>query len=508
MQQTDWNTLLPLLTVVTTAGFVLVLAMVGRVGQLKRGIGPAAALVSIIGLGLSAWMTAWQWHSFGGGFDSGAFHGLLRVDRFAIFINLLLAGGAILSIMLSWKLTEELKSFAGEYYALLVLATFGMMVMVSTTDLVVLLVGLETMSLAIYVLVGFRRDDQRGSEAAMKYFLMGAFASGFLVYGIALTYGATQSTRMEQLAGVLAGGGELAGTGKMALLGMGLVLVGMFFKISAVPFHMWVPDAYEGAPLPITAYMAVAVKAAAFAVLARLLVMGFQPLSQLWLPILWALAAATMTIGNLAAIFQSSIKRMLAYSSIAHAGYLLVALASLSPEPGIAAQERVLLSLLYYLVVYSLMNVGAFGVLIYLERSGRTMDTLEQIRGTGYRYPLLGAVMAVFMFSLAGIPPTGGFMGKFYIFTAAIDRGLPSLVWLAVIGVLNSAVSVYYYLRVTVQMFMQEHDKSLPELSFSAPLAIALTVCVLGIFYLGISPTGLLEAAGRVVEQAAGLVIR
>ena len=503
MQQTDWNTVLPLLTVVTTAGFIMVLGMIGRVGQISRGIEPAAALLGVLGLALSACMTAWQWYSFPLGFDPGAFNSLLRVDRFALFFNLLLAGGAILSILLSARLADGIKSFICEYYALLVLATFGMMVMVSTTDLVVMLVGLETMSLAVYVLVGIRREDRRGSEAALKYFLIGAFASGFLIYGIALTYGVAESTRMEQLAGMLSGGGSIAGAGKMALIAVGLVLVGLFFKISAVPFHMWVPDAYEGAPLPITAFMAVAVKAAAFAVLVRLLTVGFQPLAQHWLPILYALAVVTMCLGNLAAIFQTSIKRMLAYSSIAHAGYLLVALASLSPEPGIEGQAQVLLSMLYYLVVYTLMNVGAFGVLVYLERSGDPMETLEQVRGTGYRYPLLGAAMAVFMFSLAGIPPTGGFMGKFYIFTAAIDRGL---VWLAVIGVLNSAVSVYYYLRVTVQMYMRESEKTLPEIPFSAPLMLALAVCVLGIFYLGINPADLLDAAGRAVEQTASLI--
>jgi NADH-quinone oxidoreductase subunit N len=501
MQQTDWNTVFPLLTVATTAGFVLILSMIGRIGRGRRNIGSAAAILSVLGLALSACMSYWQWCSFPRGFDPGAFNGLLRVDRFSIFISLLLACGAALSIMLSGRLVKSLQTFAGEYYALVVLAAFGMMVMVSTTDLVVLLIGLETMSLAVYVLVGIRREDPRGIEAAMKYFLIGAFASGFLIYGIALTYGVTESTRMEQLAEVFASGAKLAGQGKLALAALGLVLVGMFFKVSAVPFHMWVPDAYEGAPLPITAYMAVAVKAAAFAVLVRLLVIGFHPLAQHWLPILWVLAAVTMSLGNLAAIFQGSIKRMLAYSSIAHAGYLLVALASLSPEPGMAVQQRALVSVLYYLVVYTLMNVGAFGVLVYLEHSGRPMDTLEQVRGTGYGYPLLGAAMAVFMFSLAGIPPTGGFMGKFYIFTAAIDRGL---IWLAVIGVLNSAVSAYYYLRVTVQMYMRESETSLPEIPFSAPLVVALAACILGIFYLGVSPSDLLEFAGKAVQQSAG----
>ncbi|MEA2063195.1 MAG: NADH-quinone oxidoreductase subunit N [Gemmatimonadota bacterium] len=499
MQPSDWNTLFPLLTVVTTAGFVLALAVIGHLGRLGRAAGWAAAGISVLGLAFSAWMTWCQWCNIPTGGAWEGFGGLLRVDRFTCLVNLLILGGALLSVLVSSSLADNLKSFACEYFALLVLAVFGMMVMVGTTDLVVLLVGLETMSLAVYVLVGIRRDDKRDVEAALKYFLIGAFASGFLIYGIALMYGDSGSTRLEEIAHVLTSGG--GGAGKLILAAMGLVLVGLFFKVSAVPFHMWVPDAYEGAPLPITAFMAVAVKAAAFAVLVRVLLVGFLPLAELWLPVLWTLAVVTMTLGNLAAIFQGNIKRMLAYSSIAHAGYLLVALASLAPEPGILAQQETLVSVLYYLVVYTLMNFGAFGVLIYLERGGSPMETLEQVRGTGFRYPVLGAAMALFMFSLAGIPPTGGFMGKFYVFSAAV-RG--DLVLLAVLGVLNSAVSVYYYLRVTVQMYMRESSDEdvnggtpLPQLSFSLPMFLALSFCVIGVLYLGVQPSSLLEAAGR-----------
>jgi NADH-quinone oxidoreductase subunit N len=282
----------------------------------------------------------------------------------------------------------------------------------------------------------------------------------------------------------------------MTLAALGLVLVGFLFKIAAVPFHMWVPDAYEGAPTPITAYMAVAVKAAAFGVLIRLLIVGFPSLSSYWLPMMWTLSVATMTLGNLAAVFQGNIKRMLAYSSIAHAGYLLVGLASLGPLSSLPGDDRALISVLYYLVVYLVMNVGAFGVLIYLGSSGRQMETLEQVRGSGFRYPVLGAAMALFMFSLAGIPPTGGFLAKFYVFSAAINQGLVSL---AVIGVLNSAVSVYYYLRVIVEMYMQESSGETPAISFSLPLFLALAVSAWGVLQLGVLPSTLLEAAGKAV---------
>ncbi|MEA1996866.1 MAG: NADH-quinone oxidoreductase subunit N [Gemmatimonadota bacterium] len=497
----DWNLLLPQATLVTTAFLLLLMAVFSRTGPWRQrtadsrrrmSVGSAAgwgALLSLLGLAVCAYMTAHQWGNVAASFGS-----LLRLDPFATFMNLLIIAGAILCVLLSVAEAGGLGSVAGEYYALIIFATLGMVAMVAAADLIVVFVALETMSLAIYILVCCKRGDSQGSEAALKYFLMGAFASGFLIYGISLLYGATGTTNFSRIAADLEGGSA----GGLTLVALGLVLTGFLFKIAAVPFHMWVPDAYEGAPTPITAFMAVAVKAAAFGVLMRLLTVGLMPLSEYWLPAMWTLSIATMTVGNLAAVFQGNIKRMLAYSSVAHAGYLLVALASLGPgaSSGGPGDELALISILFYLVVYTLMNAGAFGVLIYLGTTGRRMETLEQVRGAGFRHPLTGAAMAVFMFSLAGIPPTGGFLGKFYIFSAAIHQGLIAL---AVIGVLNSAVSVYYYLRVIVQMYMRESDESLPAVPFSLTLTLALAVSVLGVLLLGVAPAGLLDVAGRAV---------
>ena len=487
----NWNALLPQIVVVSTAAFLLLLGLAYRLRTSGNNPGLTGAVLAVVGLLVSAYMTASQWDIV----DSG-FGGLLRVEPFSTFFNLLLLGGAVFCILLSTREVHHLRKMAAEYYALVVLAVFGMMVMVSTADLLVVFVGLETMSMAVYILVGSRRKELASNEASLKYFLIGAFASGFLIYGIALLYGVTGSTHLEVIAQQLQALSDGEGMNTLALAALGLVLIGFLFKIAAVPFHMWVPDAYEGAPTPITAYMAVAVKAAAFGVLIRFLTLGVMPLSEYWLPLMWTLSVVTMTVGNLAAVFQGNIKRMLAYSSIAHAGYLLVALASINPQTVSAGDDQALHSILFYLVIYTLMNVGAFGVLVYLGRTGKPMETLDQVRGAGFRYPLVGAAMAVFMFSLVGIPPTGGFLGKFYIFSAAIHQGQISL---AVIGVLNSAVSVYYYLRVLVQMYMHEQPEPLPAISFSVPLSFAIAVSVWGVLQFGVTPSALLEAAGRAV---------
>lgn len=481
------NALLPQVAVLTAALFLLVLALICKL----RGSGGCASIpgawLGLIGLGVAGYMTLWQWDTVGSGFG-----GMLIVDPFSTFFNLMILGGAALAVLLSLRDAGRLGSIAGEYYALLVLAALGMMVMVSAGDLIVLFLGLEIMSLAVYILVGVNRDNQKNVEGALKYFLIGSFAAAFLVYGIALLYGVAGTTRFDGIAAALSAGP----VEPLALVGLGLVLAGLLFKVAAVPFHMWAPDAYQAAPTPVTAYMAVAVKAAAFGVLMRLLMTGLLPLADYWLPLFWSLSVVTMTVGNLAAVFQGNLKRMLAYSSIAHAGYLMVALAALDPSSPPAGGDKALYSVLFYLAVYTLMNIGAFGALIYLGRGGRPSETLDDIRGTGFRYPLVGAAMAVFMFSLAGIPPTGGFIAKFYVFGAAVDRGLISL---AVIGVLNSAVSVYYYLRVTVQMYMRESEQELPALGFSLSLFVAILFSAAGVLHLGMRPAFLIEAARRAV---------
>jgi len=487
----NWNSFLPGVTVLVTALFLLVLSLAFRL----RGVtGPPAAVagmwVSLIGLGVAVWMSLCQWDTL-----SAAFDGMLILDPFSTFLSLLILGGAAFTVLLSQSQAGSLRQVTGEYYALVALAALGMLALVSAGDLIVLFLGLELMSLAVYILVGIDRGSLRNTEGAIKYFLIGSFAAAFLLYGIALLYGATGTTRYEGIAEALAG----APPALITLAGLGLILVGLFFKVAAVPFHMWAPDAYEGAPTPVTAFMAVAVKAAAFGALARLMTTALMPLAGWWLPVLWSVSVATMTLGNLAAVFQGNLKRMLAYSSIAHAGYLLAALTSLDPFAASPADDKALLSILFYLAVYTLMNVGAFGVLIYLGRRGAKAETLEDIRGTGWRYPLAGLAMAVFMFSLAGIPPTGGFMAKFYVFSAVVERGLVSL---AVIGVLNSAVSVYYYLRVTVQMYMRDSEagaEAMPALGRPLALGLAVLAALAGVLYLGVSPAGLLEAARQAV---------
>jgi NADH-quinone oxidoreductase subunit N len=481
----SWNLLLPQMVLLSAALFLLLLAVIYRAGNSSRGPSTAGAILSLLGLGVATFMTYAQCETV-----AGTFGGMLRIDPFSTYFNILIMGGAALCVLLSVREAGRLKAVAGEYYALLVFSVLGMVVMVSAADLLVIFIGLETMSLAVYILVGIGRDSENGAEGALKYFLIGAFASAFMIYGIALLLGITGSTRLD----VIASGLNLADGGALQLVAVSLVLVGFLFKIAAVPFHMWAPDAYQGAPTPITAFMAVAVKAAAFAVLLRVLNVSLLPLADYWLPVMWTLAVLTMTVGNLAAIFQGNIKRMLAYSSIAHAGYLLVALASIDPAAGV--EDPAVAAVLFYLAVYTLMNVGAFGVIIYLGSGGRQMETLEQVKGAGFRYPILGVAMAVFMFSLAGIPPTGGFLGKFYVFSSAINRGLISL---AIIGVLNSAASAYYYIRVTVQMYMRESDEQLPALPFSLPLAAALLIALYGVLHLGILPSDLLAVADRAV---------
>jgi NADH-quinone oxidoreductase subunit N len=333
---------------------------------------------------------------------------------------------------------------AGAYYALLLLATAGMTAMTTASDFMTIFLALEIFSLALYILVGFNRRDARSGEASLKYFLLGAFASGFFLYGIALIYAATGTTNLDAITmGILPQSRSLP-FAPLLPVGMGLLLVGFGFKVALVPFHMWTPDAYQGAPTPVTAFMSVATKTAAFAALIRVLA-AVASHDRPWLTALAALAVLTMTLGNLAALRQTSLKRMLAYSSIAHAGYLLVGLAAGTREGAQAA--------LYYLLAYTFMNLGAFAVLLAVQPKDANDVTSDQVTGLAARRPALAALMALLMFALTGIPPLAGFFGKLYVFKAAVDAGL---VWLAIVGVLNSAIGAYYYLRVTVSMFMVE----------------------------------------------------
>ena len=399
-------------------------------------------------------------------------HHTFALDGYAIFFDLLILGVGVLVVLMSMNYLDETDIGAGEYYALVLFALAGMMVMTSATDLIVIFLGLEIMSISVYVLAGAWRTQLRSNEASMKYFLLGAFATGFLLYGIALVYGATGATRLDLIAAKVA----VPLDRPLLLAGVAMLLVAFGFKVAAVPFHMWTPDVYEGAPTSVTALMAVAVKSAAFAAFARVFLHALAGLQTDWSELLWVLAVVTMTTGNVLALAQRNIKRMLAYSSIAHAGYILVALTAGGAAGGAAA--------LFYLLVYAFMNLGAFGVVIALGRRGEPHEEIDDYAGLGFRSPLLGVAMAVFMLSLTGIPPLAGFAGKFYVFTAALHEGYVAL---AVIGVLNSVVSAGYYVRVLVTMFMTPgtlevaRPGSRPYLFTSIVVSAVMTLAV-GIF--------------------------
>ena len=357
--------------------------------------------------------------------------------------------------------------------------------MAAATDLIVIFLALETMSLSLYVLAGFFRGRAQAAEASMKYFLLGAFASGFFLYGIALIFGATGSTNLDKIAAVIAGG---SGWDPSLVVGAGLLMVGFGFKISAVPFHLWTSDVYEGAPTAVTAFIATGSKAAAFAALLRVLLASARPGTLDWSVPLWALAVLSMTVGNVIAIAQQNLKRMLAYSSIAHVGYMLVGVVA-----GGALGNG---SVLFYLLIYTFTTAGAFGALVLLERAGHEAVRLEDFGGLATRHPMLAAALSIFLLSLVGIPPTAGFVGKFYLFGAAVKAGY---VWLAVIGVLNSAVAAYYYLRLIVYMYMREPEGAPTVLAPSFSGALALAVALWGVVQLGVAPGPLFDLAQAAV---------
>ncbi|MBI3770431.1 MAG: NADH-quinone oxidoreductase subunit N [Deltaproteobacteria bacterium] len=423
----DWIALLPLLLV---SGLGSVCLGAGLFVDDDEVLGWGA----LVGLAITLVATALTI-----GRRASAFNGTFVLDGYACFFDLLILAVGILVVLMSMSYVQETGVGAGEYYALVLFAIAGMIVMASSMDLILIFLGLEVMSISVYILAGAWRTQARSNEAAMKYFILGAFATGFLLYGIALVYGATGATRLDLVADKIDGVLDR----RLLLAGVAMLLVGFGFKVAAVPFHMWTPDVYEGAPTSVTALMAVAVKSAGFAAFIRVFLRGFMGLHADWSMLLWALAVATMTVGNVLALAQRNIKRMLAYSSIAHAGYILVALTAGGAVGGAAA--------LFYLLTYAGMNLGAFGVVLALGRHGEAHEEIDDYAGLGFRSPLLGTAMAIFMLSLTGIPPLAGFAGKVYVFTAAVREGYVAL---AVIGVLNSVVSAGYYIRVLVVMFM------------------------------------------------------
>lgn len=410
-----------------------------------------------------------------------AFSRMFIADGYGVFFKIIFLVSLILTTLVSTRYMAIEKSNRGEYYALMLFATVGMMVMASAPDLITVYLGLELMSLSIYVLAGFMRHDVRSNEAAMKYFMLGAFASAFLLMGISLTYGLTGTTSIAQIADYIHQNG--IASNPLLMFAVVLYVAAFGFKIAAVPFHMWAPDVYEGAPTPITAFMSVGPKAAGFAVMGRVLLVAFGPMVDQWTWLLIALSILSMVVGNIVALAQSNIKRMLAYSSIAHAGYALMGIITFSPE-GLA-------SMMNYLLIYAFMNIGAFAVVTLLRTEGFKAENISDYTGLAKTHPLLAALMLIFMFSLTGIPPTAGFIGKFYLFTAAIQEGY---VWLTVIAVAMSAVSAYYYLRVVMYMYMREPELE-HQMEKSKPARIALVFTGLAVLIIGILPTGLLEMA-------------
>ncbi len=475
----DLRPLLPMLVLAATAAIVIVLDLLPP-RERKDHLG----FVSALGVVLTLVMTYWMTFAIGGG-ELRGFRGMVVLDPFALFFNIVIGYATGLVILFSMDYIRRAGQEAGEFYILVLLSSLGMMLMASAGDLIIVFLGLETMSIALYVLTGFFRHRLEAGEASLKYFLMGAFASAFFLYGIALIFGATGSTNLDRIANAVAAG---AGRDPMLAIGFGLLLVGFGFKISAVPFHMWAPDAYEGAPTSITAFIATGSKAAAFASLLRVLLTALRGAPLDWPMLMWGMAAITMTVGNVVALAQQNLKRMLAYSSIAHVGYMLVGV--------VAGGSLGNGAVLFYLLVYTFTTAGAFGAILLLERNGREAVQLADYGGLATRHPVLAVALSIFLLSLIGIPPTAGFVGKFYLFGAAVKSGY---VWLAVIGVLNSAVAAYYYLRLIVFMYMREPEGAPTVMAPSFSGALALVVALWGVVQLGVAPGPLFDLAQAAV---------
>ena len=436
----------------------------------KPGVGNLGGAISLIGTGLALIFTCQLWDT-----DINIFNNLYTIDNFGTFFKVLFLIVSLLVTLLSLRYVEREEKIAGEYYSLLLFGVLGMMVMVSSNNFITIFIGLELMSIPIYVLCGLMSGNPRSAEASLKYFLLGAFATAFLLYGMAIIYGTTGILDVREMAAyILSGSFYLTPT---FMSGIALLIVGFGFKTASVPFHMWTPDVYEGAPTSITAYMATGVKAAAFGAFLRVFYTAFVPFGAIWSDILWLIAVLTMTLGNITALVQDDIKRMLAYSSIAHAGYILIAF--------VIGDKVFSSTILFYVLAYTFMNIGAFAVVILMGRKDQANTDIEHFAGLAERHPVIALAMSVFLLSLAGIPPLAGFMGKFYVLSAAIKA---KYYWLAVIGVLNSAIAVYYYLRVIMYMYFRESTGESFRPDFSPAYTLAIVICVWALFHMGIFP--------------------
>ena len=482
---TDLIVILPELIVVAAACLVLILDPLTpfsrkellawlSLGSLALCIGLTGGQMGVLNLPLSA------------------FSDLVVVDSYARFWKLLLYAVTGLTILMSLPYLKVEGLHLGEYYGFILLSLSGMMVMVSGADLLTIYLGTELMSLSLYVMAGLKRSSARSLEASAKYFVLGAFSSGLLLYGISLLYGLTGSTRLSAIAGALSTRGL---DDPMLLIATILLTVGFGFKLAVVPFHMWTPDVYQGAPTAVTAFMAVASKAASFAAFLRVFVEGLGGLKADWSILFVLLSVLTLALGNIVAIVQTNIKRMLAYSSIAHAGYALIGLAAAGRSGGDAGGTIGIASVMLYLTFYAFMTLGAFALIAMFRKGGLEGDEIEDFTGLAKRQPLAALIMLVFMVSLTGIPPTAGFIGKFYVFMAAVQAGLS---WLAAVGLIFSAISAYYYMRVVMLMYMREPEASAAESSHLVPspaLSIVLACAVAGVIIFGLYPSPVVSLA-------------
>jgi NADH-quinone oxidoreductase subunit N len=457
--------------------------------------------LSLLSMLAAAAATIWLWVARP--LTTGAFNGMIVLDEFRLSFTMIFIIVAILTLLIAtiWIETENLP--AGEFHSLLLFATAGMMLMASAGDLVIVFLGLEILSIATYVLAGFRRTDTRSNESSLKYFILGSFASAFLLYGIALIYGATATNTLPGTTNIATIATRLDQSLYPPLLfaGIAMLLVGFGFKIATAPFHVWTPDVYEGAPTPVTAFMAAGPKAAGFASFMRVFLFGFPIVTAAastagfahaaWVGALAIMAALTMTIGNVVAIVQSNVKRMLAYSSIAHAGYALVGFVAAGAATDPAQRSAAVTAVVFYLLTYAVMNMGAFAIVTIIARKGDQRNEVEDYNGIGFRSPVLAFSLSIFLLSLLGMPLTAGFMGKIMVFSAAVNQGY---IWLVVLGVLNTAISAYYYLRLIIVMFFKEPTAAWEPPRVPASVAVALILTIVGVFYLGLFPGRVINA--------------
>lgn len=492
----------------------LVVALAGIIAMLYDSFFPkdrvTTGVISLAGLAVSGVLLIMMW---GQPQPAGTWSGMIAHDNLRLGFSFVFLLVSAMTVLVSTVWVEREDVPAGEYHALLMFATFGMMLMASGNDLVVIFLGLETLSIATYVMCGLRRGDLKSNESAMKYFILGSFASAFLLYGMALIYGATATTNITQIAARVADANFPA----LLLVGGAMMVIGFGFKVATVPFHIWTPDVYEGAPTPITGFMAAGPKAAAFASFVRVFVLGFPLVAGVqasgflhdsWMTALTVMAVLSMTVGNIVAIMQSNVKRMLAYSSIAHAGYAMVGFVGAGAARSTVDRDEAIASVAFYMLTYAITNLGAFAIITLLGQKNDRRTEFEDYNGIGFKSPVLSFTLSLFMLSLLGLPLTAGFMGKVMVFRPALEAGNTMLTLLVVAAVVNTAISAYYYLRLIVVMFFKERtsDWSAPRIPIG--LAAALLIAVIGVLYLGIFAGGVIESFSHQVPQSPGIALK